>query len=265
MVFLHGTSIMHGSAVGQQRTARVRQVQSKDPTVLDYASCVPTEGAVAKVTAWQTRGAEICYLSSHRTPSAAAIDQAVIAAHGFPAGTLYYRAHGESYADLVRRWSADVLIEDDCESIGGCVRTTASELARSSGRGVPCVVVPEFGGLTDLPDDPAELLREQPRRASWSRLKRNSRAWSPNGDRAAGNGVSKGPESYGRITVRRWGIERSNRQGLRSSQPSGKRFPNAARKANSEQAMSEPLTRPFAVSAYRDGQGSHEEGNATAR
>jgi hypothetical protein len=172
MVFLHGTSIMHASAIGQHRTARVRQVMSKGPAVLDYASYVPTEGAVAKLTAWQRRGAEICFLSSHRTASAAAIDKSVLAAHGFPAGTLYYRAHGESYADVVRRWSADILVEDDCESIGGRAHTASSELGRSSGRAVPCVVVPEFGGLTHLPDEPAELLREATRGGSSSRLRR---------------------------------------------------------------------------------------------
>ena len=171
-MFLHGTSIMHGSAVREHRTARVREVMSKDPALLDYASYVPTEGAVAKVTAWQRRGAEICYLSAHRTASAAAIDKSVLAAHGFPAGTLYYRAHGENYADVVRRWSADILIEDDCQSIGGRAHTTASQLARSSGRAVPCVVIPEFGGLKHLPDAPAELPRWQARRGNWSRLRR---------------------------------------------------------------------------------------------
>jgi hypothetical protein len=159
MVFLHGTSIMHGSAVGVPRTSRVRQVIAKDPAVRDFASYVPTDGAVAKIAAWQRHGAEICYLSSHRTAAAAAIDGAVLAAHGFPAGTLYYRADGESYADVARRWQADVVVEDDCESIGGLAQTAASWLARSAGRPVPCVVVPEFGGLAHLPDDPAVLLR----------------------------------------------------------------------------------------------------------
>jgi len=172
MVFLHGTSIMHASAIGRQRTARVEQVVAKDPAVLDYASYVPTEGAVAKVMAWQQRGAEICYLSSHRSAASAAIDKSVLAAHGFPAGDLYYRAHGEGYADVVRRWSADVLVEDDCESIGGRARTAGSEIARFAGQAVACVVVPEFGGLMHLPDDPAELLREQARHKGRSRLMR---------------------------------------------------------------------------------------------
>ena len=171
-MFLHGTSIMHSSAIGQQRTTRVRQAAASDASVRDHASYVPTEGAVAKVSAWQRRGAEICYLSSHRTAAAAAIDKSVLASHGFPAGHLYFRAHGESYADVARRWSADVLIEDDCESIGGRANTAASELDRSPGRAVPCVVVPEFGGLAHLPDDPAEMVRKKARHGSRWRLMR---------------------------------------------------------------------------------------------
>jgi hypothetical protein len=159
MVFLHGTSIMHRSAAGLPQSARVRQVRSNDPAVRDYGSYVPTDGAVAKILAWQQRGAEICYLSPHQTAAAAAVDSSVLAEHGFPAGTLYYRLHGESYADVARRWSADVVVEDDCESVGGMPHTTASALASSAGRPVRCVVVPEFGGMAHLPDDPAELVR----------------------------------------------------------------------------------------------------------
>jgi hypothetical protein len=165
IVFLHGTSIMHSSAVGQPRADRVRQVADKDPAVLDYGSYVPTDGTVAKLTAWQQRGAEICYLSSHRTAATAAIDNAVLAGHGFPAGRVYYRAHGESYADVARRWLADVVVEDDCESLGGLQQVTASALGRTPGRAPRCVVVPEFGGLGHLPDDPADLLGQSPSRA----------------------------------------------------------------------------------------------------
>ncbi|HEX6932866.1 MAG TPA: hypothetical protein VF162_12030 [Streptosporangiaceae bacterium] len=174
MVFLHGTSIMHGSAVGVPRAIRVRQVTGKDPAVGDFATYVPTDGAVTKIAAWQSRGAEICYLSSHRTAAEAAIDGSVLAGHGFPAGALYYRTGDESYADVARRWQADVVVEDDCESIGGRAQTTASWLARSPGRAVPCVVVPEFGGLAHLPDDPAALLRRvvpPARRSRFGRLR----------------------------------------------------------------------------------------------
>jgi len=157
MVFLHGTAIMHASAVGQPRAERVCQSRRRDASVLDFAAYVPAENAVIKVQAWQRRGADICYLSSHTSPADVAIDGAVLATHGFPPGPVFFRRDGESYADVARRAGADVVVEDDCESIGGSRQTTASGVAHSPGRAVGCVIVPEFGGLTHLPDDPQEL------------------------------------------------------------------------------------------------------------
>jgi hypothetical protein len=102
-------------------------------------------------------GARICYLSSHRVPADARIDADVLTRHGFPDGMVFFRGPAESYADVVRRAGADVLVEDDCESIGGQEQTTACSLAGSRGKTVRCIIVPEFGGLAELPDDPAQL------------------------------------------------------------------------------------------------------------
>ena len=157
MVFLHGTAIMHASAVGQPRAERVRQSRQRDTSVLDFATHVPAENAVDKVQAWQRHGADICYLSSHTGAADVALDRAVLARHGFPDGPVFFRQPGESYADVACRADADVVVEDDCESIGGNQHTTAFRLAQSPGRAVRCVIVPEFGGLTHLPDDPQEL------------------------------------------------------------------------------------------------------------
>jgi hypothetical protein len=74
-----------------------------------------------------------------------------------PSVTKAVSAAGESYADVARRAGADVVVEDDCESIGGSAQTTAADPARSPGRTISCVIVPEFGGLAHLPDDPAQL------------------------------------------------------------------------------------------------------------
>lgn len=159
MVFLHGTAIMHAAAAGQPRAERVRQSRRGGPSVRDFASYLPAEAAVRKVAAWQCGGAQICYLSSHRAAQDVALDQDVLARHGFPAGQVYYRQPGESYADVVRRARAGLLIEDDCESIGGVAQTTRASLAAGPGPAVRCIVVPEFGGLAHLPDDPAQLWR----------------------------------------------------------------------------------------------------------
>ena len=125
--------------------------------MLDFACYVPTEAAVEKVRAWQRCGTAICYLSSHRAAADLELDRTVLAAHGFPAGTVFYREQGESYADVARRADADIVVEDDCESIGGSTQMTATGLATTAGRAVGSVVVPEFGGLAHLPDDPGQL------------------------------------------------------------------------------------------------------------
>jgi hypothetical protein len=156
LLFLHGTAIMHQTAAGVPRPERVRQSARRDPSVADFASYIPTEAAVDRAVAWQLRGAKICYLSSHHIQADVEIDRAVLRAHGFPAGCVLYRALGETYADTARRARPDVLIEDDCQSIGGTSQTVASVLRAADS--IRCVVVPEFGGFAHLPEDPGELL-----------------------------------------------------------------------------------------------------------
>ena len=66
LVFLHGTTLMHPSAVGRTRSEPVAQVRpGADPSQHDFASYVPVEGAVAKLRLWHEQGAHIEYLSSH--------------------------------------------------------------------------------------------------------------------------------------------------------------------------------------------------------
>ena len=157
LVFLHGTAIMHRTAAGRPRAERVRQSRQRDRSVLDFASYVPTEAAVEKLRAWHRHGAAICYLSSHQHAADVELDRAVLTAHGFPAGTVFSRDPGESYAGAARRAGAGIVVEDDCESIGGRSQTIAAGLAREPGRVVTSVIVPEFGGLAHLPDDPGQL------------------------------------------------------------------------------------------------------------
>lgn len=157
LLFLHGTAIMHATAAGVPRAERVRQSAHRDPSVADFGSYVPADAAVRKALSWQRHGADICYLSSHRTAADVDLDRAVLTAHGFPRGRVFFRGPGESYADVACRAGADLVIEDDCESIGGSAQMVSSALGPAAER-VCCVVVPEFGGLGHLPDDPRDLL-----------------------------------------------------------------------------------------------------------
>ena len=159
MVFLHGTAIMHTSAVSQPRAERVSQSRRRDASVLDFGAYVPTEDAVAKVHAWQRHGADICYLSSHTGAADVALDRAVLAGHGFVPGMVFFREPGETYADVARRADADVVVEDDCESIGGEGEMAYPHLQPEEQARITGIVVREFEGIDHLPDAHVELIR----------------------------------------------------------------------------------------------------------
>ena len=149
---------MHAGAVGRSRDERVAQVRDgTDRTVDDFAAYVPVGGAVAKLRRWEERGAEIAYLSSHRDPDGVAKDAEVLRRHGFPPGRILACTAGESYGVLAERARPDVLVEDDCESIGGAPQLAYPQIPAPLRAGIGSIVVPEFGGIDHLPDSLEEL------------------------------------------------------------------------------------------------------------
>lgn len=158
LVFLHGTTIMHKSGVGHERQDRVRQVIEGEGTVRDFASYVPIGDAVKKLEAWEKGGAQIVYLSSHRRSSDVEHDRTVLRRYGFPQGEVFFRRAGEEYADVAERIKPDVMVEDNCESIGGEREMTYPHMRPGSRARVKSIVVREFGGIDLLPSDPRELM-----------------------------------------------------------------------------------------------------------
>ena len=77
--------------------------------------------------------------------------------HGFPLGRLEFRLEGEGYGEVAERVAPDVLVEDDCESIGGIERMTISQVRTEIRRGIKSWAVREFGGISHLPDEVNEL------------------------------------------------------------------------------------------------------------
>jgi hypothetical protein len=152
-VFLHGTTIMHRSAVGRSREERVQQVQWGEASVRDFASYVPIGDAANKLRTWSKQGADLIYLSSHKRPEDVVLDQVVLTTYDFPAGQVVFRSRGESYQDTAGRVSPDILIEDDCESIGGEQEMIFPHLSPDIHGRIVSIVVKEFEGLDHLPDD----------------------------------------------------------------------------------------------------------------
>ena len=60
--------------------------------------------------------------------------------------------------DIAGREAPDVLIKDNCESIGGD-QITYPQIAPALRACIKSIIIPEFGGIDHLPDDPQALLR----------------------------------------------------------------------------------------------------------
>jgi len=150
---------MHKSAAGKSHEEILRQIADGDETVYDFASYIPVGNAVQKLKTWQEQGAEIEYLSSRRVAEELARDKSVLAKYGFPKGPIHFRQSGESYKDLAERIIPDVLIEDDCESIGGEQQMTMTFVKPDIRQKIKSIVVKEFGGIDHLPDILNDLLK----------------------------------------------------------------------------------------------------------
>lgn len=159
LVFLHGTTIMHKNAKGLSRQGIVRQITEGDASIHDYASYIPVGNAVRKLQQWKAQGARICYLSSHKNAKDVADDKVVLKKYAFPDGRIFHRLNKEEYKDVVERIRPlpDVIIEDDCESIGGEVEMVYPNLKPDLKNKIKSIVVKEFGGVDYLPDEVTEL------------------------------------------------------------------------------------------------------------
>lgn len=157
LIFLHGTLIMHPAAVGLPRHERVQQVTSHHASVTDYNNYLPVGRAVEKCRVWAAQGATLVYLSSHDSESCLRADRSVLAQFNFPIGEVHFRLNGESYRDVATRIAPDVIIEDDCESIGGMAEMVWPNLPEDQRSRIQSWVVKEFEGIDELPDALREL------------------------------------------------------------------------------------------------------------
>ena len=156
LVFTEGTLTIHKSWVGLPRADMVRIVQAGEAP-RDYAGSVPIAHAVEKLHAWKRQGAEIAYLTSRTRADEVGDVHSVLQRFAFPEGTVHFRREGETYADVAERVMPDVIVEDDCESIGGEIEMTYPHIRPKIRASIKSIVVKEFGGIDHLPDDIAEL------------------------------------------------------------------------------------------------------------
>ena len=156
MVFTEGTLLTHEDWHGLSRAEIVRRVKQGYP-LLDFARSKPIGEAVAKLRQWQRQGASLFYLTSRTQTNEVEAIRSVLRNYDFPAGQLFFRRHSEQYHDVAERILPDILIEDDCESIGGEAQMTYPHIRLEYKDRIQSVVVKEFEGIDHLPDSLSDL------------------------------------------------------------------------------------------------------------
>ncbi|KKP72706.1 MAG: hypothetical protein UR68_C0013G0019 [Candidatus Roizmanbacteria bacterium GW2011_GWA2_35_19] len=127
LVFTEGTVLMHALAKGVSREERVRQskaaiiqrilpFKASPGSVNDLENYIPVGNAVEND--WQN---------------------------------LYFRKQGENYKNVAEKLLPDVLIEDDCESIGGEKEMVYPHIKEELKSKIKSVVIKEFEGIDNLP------------------------------------------------------------------------------------------------------------------
>jgi hypothetical protein len=97
-------------------------------------------------------------LSSHQDAELVNVDRGVLEKYGFPKGEIDYRHKGEEYKDVVRRINPDIIVEDDCQSIGGFKKTVYFNIESKVARRIKSIVVKEFQGIDHLPEEISQLV-----------------------------------------------------------------------------------------------------------
>jgi hypothetical protein len=122
-------------------------------TLYNHNSYIPIGNAVDKIKSWQQQGAIIIYCTSRRKKKHMNDMVSVLKKHDFVGAVLVARETKESYANIVETLLPDVLIEDDCKSIGGAWQMCITKVKPEIKEKIKSVVVQEFKGIDNLSDD----------------------------------------------------------------------------------------------------------------
>jgi len=173
LVFTEGTILMYALAKGVNREERVKQSQAAGTqreerniafesntaapkvasgSVYDLESHIPVGNAVEKLKSWKKQEVKIIYLTSRRIKSEVETIKKVLQKYHFPDyQNLYFRQQGEDYKDIAEKVMPDILIEDDCESIGGEKEMVYPHVKAELKLQIKSIVVREFEGIDHLP------------------------------------------------------------------------------------------------------------------
>jgi hypothetical protein len=125
-------------------------------SLYNHNAYIPIGDAVNIIKKWQLQGANIIYCTSRKKKQADDI-AALLKRYEFVGNLLVSREPKESYADIVEVLQPDILIEDDCKSIGGEWQMCITKVKQEIKKAIVSIVVPEFKGIDRLPNDLNQL------------------------------------------------------------------------------------------------------------
>jgi hypothetical protein len=124
----------------------------------NISTYIPIENAVDIIKSWNEQGAEIIYCTSSRKLKEVEAVKANLIKHKFKGTKLYYRSENQEYRDIVELVVPNILIEDDCRSIGGesqmCITHVKPEIKNK----IKPISVEEFKGIENLSKKLSDML-----------------------------------------------------------------------------------------------------------
>jgi hypothetical protein len=123
----------------------------------DLTAYKPAGRAGEKLQAWKNQGADILYLSSRDNFKSVEIDKFLLKLWDFPEGPVFFRHRGETFQDIVEKIVPEILIENDCFSMGGEKAMISHCLPLNLKQMIKTIVVKENQGIDHLPDNLSAL------------------------------------------------------------------------------------------------------------
>ena len=118
-------------------------------SLYNHNAYIPIGNSVNIINFWCDGGANIIYCTSRKKKQA--YDMAnLLMRFGFPGVFLAIREKKEKYKDIVENLRPDILIEDDCRSIGGAWQMCITNVSPEIKKNILSIVVPEFKGIDTL-------------------------------------------------------------------------------------------------------------------
>lgn len=115
----------------------------------NHRTYIPIGNAVSLIETWYQQNAEILYCTSRKAKQAEEIAQ-LLKRYRFAGSKLYFREKKQKYKDIIEGVRPDILIEDDCRSIGGSWQMCITHVAPKIKDSIKSIIVKEFKGLDHL-------------------------------------------------------------------------------------------------------------------